>query len=71
MTGGGFAGSVLYIDLTHRKIRREPLDMAMAETFIGGLGLAIKLAYDTIKPGTDALSPDNPIVLGTGALVGT
>ncbi|MCP4666761.1 MAG: hypothetical protein GY849_10380 [Deltaproteobacteria bacterium] len=43
----------------------------MAETFIGGLGLAIKLAYDTIKPGTDALSPDNPIVLGTGALVGT
>ncbi len=71
MTFGGFAGSVLYIDLTNRTVRREPLDMVMAGKFIGGLGLTIKLAYDTIKPGTDALSPENPIVLGAGPLVGT
>jgi len=70
MTAGGFAGNVLYVDLTHGKTRREPLDPALAEKFIGGFGLTVKLAYDTIKPGTDALSPDNPIILGTGALVG-
>ena len=71
MTVGGFAGSVLYVDLTHGKIEKEPLDLALAEQFIGGFGLTVKLAYDTIKPGTDALSPDNPIVLGVGPLVGT
>ena len=71
MTAGGFAGSVLYIDLTHGEIRKEPLDYALAEKFIGGLGLTVKLAYDTIKPGTYALSPDNPIILGAGPLVGT
>ena len=68
MTIGGFAGNVLYVDLTHGKIRREPLDPALAEKFIGGLGLTVKLAYDTIKPGTGALSPDNPIILGGGRL---
>jgi aldehyde:ferredoxin oxidoreductase len=67
----GFAGGVLYIDLRRRQIRREPLDPALAEAFIGGLGLTIKLAYDRIKPGTDALLPDNPLVFGAGPLVGT
>ena len=43
----------------------------MAQRFIGGLGLTVKLAYDAITPGTDALSPENPIVLGAGVLVGT
>ncbi|MBW2284910.1 MAG: hypothetical protein JRF65_09960 [Deltaproteobacteria bacterium] len=71
MTTGGFAGSVLYVDLTHGKIRKEPLDLELARKFIGGLGLTVKLAYDTIQPGSRALSPENPIVLGTGALVGT
>jgi aldehyde:ferredoxin oxidoreductase len=71
MTAGGFAGKILYVDLTKRKIREEPLDSALAQNYIGGLGLTVKLAYDQIRPGTDALSPDNPIVLGTGPLVGT
>ncbi|MGD2125020.1 MAG: aldehyde ferredoxin oxidoreductase N-terminal domain-containing protein [Desulfobacteraceae bacterium] len=71
MSGGGFAGSVLYVDLTHGEVRRAPLDLGLAEKLIGGFGLTVKLAYDTIKPGTDALSPDNPIVLGAGPLVGT
>jgi len=43
----------------------------MAEQYIGGLGLCIKLCHDTIKPGCDALSPENPIVLGAGPFVGT
>ena len=67
---GGFAGSVIYVDLTASKIHREPLDAVMAEKFIGGFGLCLKLGYDTIRPGV-ALSPENPIVLGAGPLVGT
>ena len=68
---GGFAGNVLYVDLTRGRTTTEPLDMALAEKFIGGLGLTLKLAYDRIKPGTPALDPANPIVLGAGPLVGT
>ncbi len=71
MIRGGFSGSILHVDLTHRKITIEPLDAALAEKYIGGLGLTIRLAYDEIKPGTDALSPENPVVLGAGPLVGT
>ncbi len=71
MKTGGFAGKVLYVDLTKREIRRDPLDLDLAEKFIGGLGLGIKLFFDKGRPGADALSPENPIVLGAGPLVGT
>ena len=68
---GGFAGKILYVNLTRGSIESTPLDAGMAEKFIGGLGTTVKLAYDRIKPGIDALSPYNPIVLGVGPLVGT
>jgi aldehyde:ferredoxin oxidoreductase len=68
---GGFAGSILHVNLSRGSVDKAPLDNVMAEKFLGGLGTTIKLAYDKIKPGTDALSPDNPIVLGAGPLIGT
>ena len=71
MTLGGFAGTVLVIDLTRGVISKEPLDEGLARDFIGGLGLTVRLAYENIRPGTDALAPENPIVLGVGPLVGT
>ena len=71
MIGGGFAGRVLRVDLTRGAVETQPLDSALATDFIGGLGLTAKLAYDAIEPGTDALSPGNPIALGAGPLVGT
>ena len=71
MAQGGFAGSILYVNLTNGEVRTEPLDYESAEKFIGGLGMNVKLACDRIKPGTGALSPDNPIVIGVGPLMGT
>ena len=71
MRPGGFAGRILRVDLTRREVEISPLDGGLAEKFIGGLGLCVKLAWDRIKPGTDPLSPDNPMVLGAGPLVGT
>jgi aldehyde:ferredoxin oxidoreductase len=68
---GGFAGKTLTVDLTKRAISQQPLDDELAQEYIGGLGICLKLAYDAIRPGTPALSPDNPIVLGAGPLVGT
>ena len=71
MIRGGFAGRVLRVDLTRGVVETEPLDDALATDFIGGLGLTAKLAYEAIEPGTDPLSPENPIALGAGPLVGT
>ncbi|MCD6569758.1 MAG: hypothetical protein J7L53_03550 [Deltaproteobacteria bacterium] len=71
MKKGGFAGRVLYVNLTSGEIKKEPLDLDLAQKFIGGLGMNLRLAFDRIKPGVSAFSPDNPIVLGTGPLVGT
>ncbi len=71
MSTGGFAGKVLQVDLTTGEIRQTPLDMALAETYIGGLGMCIKLCSDAIEPGCGPLATGNPIVLGAGPLVGT
>jgi len=67
----GFGGKALFIDLTKKLIRKEPLDLKQARLFLGGFGLSYKMAYDLVKKGTDPLSPDNPLVFFAGALVGT
>ncbi len=71
MTGGGFAGKVLRVNLTSGQITAEPLDPGLAEKYIGGLGTCLKLGHDALESGCDPLSPGNPIVLGAGPLVGT
>jgi len=67
----GYAGNILYVNLTSREVRKEPLDLDMARRFIGGAGVNHKLAYDLIKPKTDALSPENALIFGSGPLAGT
>jgi len=67
----GYAGKIIYVDLTSGQTRTEPLDMEMAKKFIGGWGIGERLLYNLLKPGTDPLSPDNPIIIGAGPLVGT
>jgi aldehyde:ferredoxin oxidoreductase len=65
----GYAGSILIIDLTDGTWERVPLDGQ--EMFIGGRGINTRLLSDRSRPGLDPLSPDNPIVLGAGPLIGT
>lgn len=67
----GYAGHVLRVDLTSGRARKEPLDPVFAKRFVGGAGLNYALARDLFRPGCDPFSPDNPIVIGAGPLVGT
>ncbi len=71
MASYGHAGNILYIDLTTREVRSEPLDAGLAEDYIGGWGINARLAYDLIPPSTDALAPAMPIIFGAGTLTGT
>lgn len=66
-----YAGKVLRVNLTTKKITAETLDMALVKKYIGGRGLGTKLLMDEINPKVDPLSPDNKIIFATGPLSGT
>ncbi len=71
MAVGGFAGKILFVDLTQKQVRTQPLEEAAMRDYIGGLGTCIKLAADHMRPGVDPLAPESVFVLGAGPLVGT
>ena len=66
-----YAGRILRVDLTTGKASTEPLSEEMAKSYIGGIGLGIRLLMDNSKPGTDPFNPDNPLIFATGPLSGT
>jgi aldehyde:ferredoxin oxidoreductase len=67
----GYAGKVLYVDLSTGKTRTEKLDEETAKKYVGGIGLGMKLWLANSKAGVDALSPENPLVLALGPVSGT
>lgn len=50
---------------------RDHFTLDLAREFIGGRGYNAKLLWDLIKPGIDALGPDNALIFGVGPLTGT
>lgn len=66
-----YAGTVLRVDLSQRKIWKEPLNQQWAQDFIGASGLAARYLYNEVEAGTDPLGPDNPLAWMTGLLTGT
>ena len=71
MTAAGYMGKVLHVDLTSAQSEVKELDHDAARACVGGLGINAWLMEQTHETGTHPLSPDNPIILGTGPLVGT
>jgi aldehyde:ferredoxin oxidoreductase len=67
----GYNGTVLRVNLTDKKVTKEPLNLEEAQKFIGGRGLATKMLMDEIDPQVDALSVDNKLIFVTGPLTGT
>jgi len=66
-----YAGKILRVNLTNGNVSTEPLSEEMAKSYIGGIGLGIRLLMDNSKPGIDPFSPYNPIIFATGPLSGT
>lgn len=67
----GYAGKILRINLTSREVTKEPLDLKLAEDYVGGRGLSSWLLYKEMDPAADALGPENKLIFGTGPLTGT
>lgn len=71
MTMTGYQNNVLRVDLSAGKSTAEPLRMDFAEKYIGQKGLAIRYLYEELKPGIDALGPENKLLFTTGPFTGT
>ena len=67
---GGWMGKLLRVNLTSGSLEQQDT-MEHAEAWIGGRGLAARLAFDELSRGTSALSPDNILYILTGPLTGT
>ncbi|MDP2718825.1 MAG: aldehyde ferredoxin oxidoreductase N-terminal domain-containing protein, partial [Dehalococcoidia bacterium] len=66
----GWTGKTLRVDLTTGKISSENT-MAKYKDYLGGTGLAYKVLWDEVPPGTKAWDPENRIIFGVGPLTGT
>jgi aldehyde:ferredoxin oxidoreductase len=62
---------VLNVDLTNEKTAVEILDSSVAKRFIGGRGVGAYLLYNCVPCGADPWSPENALVVSTGAGVDT
>ena len=67
---GGLAGKILRVDLSSGKIRTEET-RKYAERWIGGRAINSYILLDEIDPGTKWSDPENLLIFGAGALVGT
>ncbi len=61
---------ILNINLTKSEININSLSGDIYRLYPGGSALGLYLAMQDIKPGTDALSPDNTLVFSVSALTG-
>jgi len=67
----GYAGHVLRVDLTTRRVRKEKTDPHDAMRAIGGRGLNSWRLHEELARDVDPLSPENMLLIGVGPLTGT
>jgi aldehyde:ferredoxin oxidoreductase len=65
----GWWGRILRVDLTNNKTWVQEYSPDIAQQFIGGRGLAIKILWDEVK-GVDPLSPENKLIFAAGPFNG-
>ena len=67
----GYCGKMLFVDLTNGTSEVQELAEETARQFIGGYGIGAKVLFERMRPGADALGPENIIGFTTGPLTGT
>ena len=66
----GWAGKILWVDLSSGKIITVPTSDFKPEKYIGGVGLNSKIFWELGCPEVEAFHPDSPLILSTGPLAG-
>ncbi len=68
---GGYNGKMLFVDLSTGTLREKDLTAEMAEHFLGGYGIGVKVLYNMMPPGIDPLGPDSMLGFIPGLANGT
>ncbi len=71
MIRGAYTGKILFVDLTGNRTTVETTDESLLRRYIGGRGLGAAILHERLRAGVDPLSPENVVVVSTGALTGT
>jgi aldehyde:ferredoxin oxidoreductase len=66
----GWTGYILRVNLTDKTWKKESFTEEFAEKWVGGRGFAAKILFDELKPGIDALGPENKLVIALGPISG-
>jgi len=66
----GWAGKLLDVDLSSGQVTTLNT-MDYVPTYIGGLGVAARIAWDRLRPGVGALEAENLLMIMAGPLTGT
>ncbi len=67
----GYAGKMLFVDLTTGTMTEETPDDAFYRSCVGGIGMGAKVLLERMKERVDALGPDNMLGFTTGPLTAT
>lgn len=67
----GWAGNILRIDLSQKKITKEVLPASWGAKFLGGSGINDWILWNEVGPAVEPLSPENRLIFGIGPLAGT
>ncbi len=67
----GYFNKLLRVNLDTKTITEEKIEDDVLKTWVGGTGLGLKILYDEVPKGVDALDPENRIIFATGPLTGT
>lgn len=67
----GWAGKILWVDLSKGEIYPVELRPDVARVYLGGRGLAAKIASDANPSCDDPFHPSNNLIFAAGALCGT
>jgi len=68
---GGYAGQILYVNLSDGSLSKKPLEREFALKYIGGRGFSSRILWDELNREVDPFSPDNIVILAAGPLNGT
>ena len=67
---GGWAGRILRVDLTAASLGSVATAPYLPD-YVGGKGIATRIAWDELEPGTGPYSPENLLMFMTGPFSGT
>ena len=68
---GGYAGKILFVNLSKGSINEELLPELVCREFVGGYGLGIRVLYEKMKARVAPLGEENMLGIVTGVLTAT